>query len=343
MNNFTAEKKIAVLGAGSWGTALAMLLAEKFVNVHLWGHSPEHIAILKKDRQNKKYLPDIVFPENLQLEHDLHKTVSDASLLVMVVPSHSLRKVFSNCIQSLDKSCTIVSAIKGIEVGSMQTMVEIMEEELRKLTDSISHSIECGVLSGPSFAKEVALKTPTAVTIGFKNIKTARDIQKIFNTDYFRVYASRDVAGLEITAALKNIIAIATGVCDGLGYGLNTRAALITRGLAEIARFGKYFNAEDTTFYGLSGMGDLILTCTGDLSRNRTVGLKLGQGKSLEQIKSEMKMVAEGIKTTKSVYELAKKLGIEMPILEQTYKVIYEGKDCSVAVKDLLTRELKEE
>lgn len=343
MNNLSENQKITILGAGSWGTALSMLLAEKYIGVYLWGHNNEHLTRLENDRQNRRYLPDINFPVNLRLVSDLHSAVKDASILVMAVPSHSLRAVFRKCLSSIKSDCKIVSAIKGIEIGSMQTMVEIMEEEIQSVFKDNDHSIECGVLSGPSFAKEVAMKVPTAVTIGFKNISTAREIQKVFNSDYFRVYASRDVTGLEISAALKNIIAIATGVCDGLGYGLNTRAALITRGLAEIKRFGKYFNAEDSTFSGLSGMGDLILTCTGDLSRNRMVGLKLGQGKQLEQIKKEMNMVAEGIKTTKSVYELSKRIGIDMPILEQTYKVIYENKNCSTAVKDLLRRELKEE
>ena len=184
---------------------------------------------------------------------------------------------------------------------------------------------------------------PTAVTVGFKNIRTAQETQKIFVTDFFRVYASSDIIGLEISASLKNIIAIAAGVCDGLGYGLNTRAALITRGLAEITRLGMALQAEPATFSGLSGLGDLLLTCTGDLSRNRTVGLKLGEGKNLDQIKGEMNMVAEGIKTTKSGYDLAQKMNIEMPILEQVYHILYDGKNCSEAVRDLLNRELKVE
>jgi glycerol-3-phosphate dehydrogenase (NAD(P)+) len=235
--------------------------------------------------------------------------------------------------------------VKGIENTTLKTMTQVMAEILAgNPGDGLREkNIELGVISGPSFAKEVAKKIPTAVTIGFDSLQTAREIQQIFVTDYFRVYASRDVIGLEISAALKNIIAIAAGVCDGLGYGLNTRAALITRGLAEIQRLGIALHADPSTFSGLSGLGDLLLTCTGDLSRNRMVGLKLGEGKNIEQIKSEMSMVAEGIKTTRSGYDLARKMKIEMPILEQVYSIIYQGKDCSEAVRDLLNRELKVE
>lgn len=343
MNPNLSNLKIAVIGAGSWGSALAILLSGKHQNVWLWGHRREHIDRLKTDGENKRYLPGINFPDNLKLSSKLEKVLKDSALVVMVVPSHSLRDIYRQALPHLKKDAKIVSAIKGIEIGSMKTMVEIMEEENSSYFQDIDNTLECGVLSGPSFAKEVAQKVPTAVTVGFRDIDTAREVQKLFNTDYFRVYSSSDVIGLEISAALKNIIAIATGVCDGQGYGLNTRAALITRGLAEITRFGKMFGAEESTFSGLSGMGDLILTCTGDLSRNRTVGLKLGEGKKLNEIKEEMSMIAEGIKTTKSVYKLARKKGIEMPILEQIYKVIYEDKDCTRAVRDLLTRELKEE
>ena len=214
-------------------------------------------------------------------------------------------------------------------------MYSVMEDSL----DNTSH-IECGVLSGPSFAKEVALELPTAVTIGFKSASTAQWAQNIFSTDYFRVYTSTDIVGLEISGAFKNIIAIAAGICDGLGYGTNTRAALITRGLAEMQRFGMVLNAEAATFAGLSGLGDLLLTCTGDLSRNRNVGIQLGRGNSIEKIESEMFMVAEGVKTTKSMYDLAKNLEVQTPILDEVYNIIYLGKDCLKAVQDLLARDL---
>jgi glycerol-3-phosphate dehydrogenase (NAD(P)+) len=336
------NKKIAVIGAGSWGTALAILLSNKEFAVSLWGHRREHIQNLQNDRENKKYLPNVQFPSNLCLVNELEVALEGAQVVVMAVPSHSYRKVFTEAAVLLRDNCRIVSAVKGIENSSLKTMTQVMEEILAE-KECEDKNIELGVLSGPSFAEEVAKGVPTAITIGFSNLDTAREIQKIFVTDFFRVYASRDIIGLEISASLKNIIAIAAGVCDGLGYGLNTRAALITRGLAEIQRLGIALNAEPSTFSGLSGLGDLLLTCTGDLSRNRMVGLKLGEGKTLEQVKSEMSMVAEGIKTTRSVYDLAQKLEIEMPILEQVYNIIYKNKKCSEAVKDLLKRELKVE
>jgi glycerol-3-phosphate dehydrogenase (NAD(P)+) len=218
-----------------------------------------------------------------------------------------------------------------------QVMSDVLE---RSKTD---HHPERAVLSGPSFAKEVADEVPTAITIGCKNKGIARELQQLFNAAYFRVYTSSDIIGLEVSAALKNIIAIAAGICDGLNFGMNARAALITRGLAEISRFGIKLGAEPATFYGLSGVGDLVLTCTGDLSRNRTVGLRLGKGQTLEQILADMSMVAEGVKTAKSVYQLAQQKQLEMPILEQVYQILYEDKDCRTAVKDLLGRELKPE
>ena len=342
--------KIAVIGAGSWGTALAILLSQKFSNVQLWAHRKAHSDKIHKDRENHRYLPGIEIPKSLFVTNDLHSAVKDATMVVMVVPSHSYRDVFQRLIGFVRPGCRIVSAVKGIENDSLLTMTQVMNEVLSKHIaqdrngEPVDYgNIEFGVLSGPSFAKEVAHGVPTAVTIGFNNIDIAKEIQHIFVTDFFRVYASTDVIGLEISAALKNIIAIATGVCDGLGYGLNTRAALITRGLAEMKRLGLALGAEEATFMGLSGVGDLLLTCTGSLSRNRTVGLKLGEGKKLAQIKDEMQMVAEGIKTTRSVFELAKKMDIDMPILEQVYKIIYEDKNCAEAVNDLLKRELKVE
>jgi len=333
--------KIAVIGSGSWGTALGILLAQKGYNVSLWGHKQAQIATLNKDRENRKYLPGIPFPSSLKPVHSLDKCLQGTTFVVMVVPSHAFRHVFTQVVPFLKSNARVISAVKGIENDTLMTMTQVMEEVLGS-TESLK-GVEVGVLSGPSFAEEVAKKIPTAVTIGYSDIDIAKEVQNIFVTDYFRVYASDDVIGLEISAALKNIIAIATGVCDGLGYGLNTRAALITRGLAEIQRFGTALGAVSSTFSGLSGMGDLLLTCTGSLSRNRSVGLKLGEGKSLKDIQSEMNMVAEGIKTTRSVYDLAVKLQIDMPILEQVYNILYKNKSCEKAVKDLLQRELRVE
>ena len=339
MSNFPGN--ISVIGGGSWGTALALVLSTKGYPVKIWDFDPRHVDNLAKDKENKKYLPGILFPESLTTETDLKKVIVAADMIVMVIPSHGFRTVFATIAENIKEDVIIVSATKGIENDTTLTMSQIIEEMLTE--NKALEKAQIGVLSGPSFAKEVAEKVPTAISVACKNENIAKIIQKTFNTNYFRVYTSPDVIGLEISASLKNIVAIAAGICDGLDFGTNTRAALITRGLAEISRFGIALGAEPETFYGLSGMGDLVLTCTGDLSRNRTVGLKLGQGKSLDDILAEMSMVAEGIKTTKSVHDLATKIGIEMPILDQVYKIIYENKDAKEAVNDLLKRDLKSE
>ena len=332
------NNKIAVIGAGSWGTSIASVLADKGYYVNLWGHDSDHVNDLCKQRENIEFLPGYRSKDNIYPTNSSEECVMECAVICMVVPSHAYRTVFTDLLPFLDDNCTIVSAAKGIENQSLKTMSQVMEECIDGFKTSKHFNIS--VLSGPSFAKEVAEKVPTAITIGCKDLAIAKSLQKLFVTDYFRVYASSDVIGLEINGALKNIVAIAAGICDGLGYGLNTRAALITRGLAEITRLGTYLGAQQSTFSGLSGLGDLLLTCTGDLSRNRSVGLKLGQGLKLKEILAEMNMVAGGVETTKSVYELVQRIGIEMPTLEQVYKIIYEDKECSIAVKDLLTREL---
>lgn len=331
--------KTAVIGAGSWGTSLAILLAKKGEQVCLWGHEDEHIEKLRKDRENKMFLPGFSLPADLFLTSDLNKAVSNAQCVVMVVPSHVYRSVYKAVLPLLTDSAMVVSAVKGIEIGTRMTMNEVMVDESKQS----HHKYHYGALSGPSFAKEVAADQPTAVTVAFKNEEAAIAVQKLFSTEHFRTYSSADVVGLEISGAMKNIIAIAAGISDGLGYGLNTRAALITRGLAEISRVGVALGADKATFAGLGGMGDLVLTCTGDLSRNRTVGLALGAGKKLDDILAEMTMVAEGVKTTKSCYNLAKKLDVDIPILDQVYQVIYEYKSCREAVNDLFGRDLKKE
>jgi glycerol-3-phosphate dehydrogenase (NAD(P)+) len=332
-------KKTAVIGAGSWGTALAKLLADKDEDVTLWSHRSEHLEQIKCHRENRRYLAGFSLPKNLHLEKDLAIAVRNADCVLMVVPSHGYREVFSKLHPFLEDSTLLVSTVKGIEVGTRQTMTQLMVEESGSRADRFHY----GVLSGPSFAKEVAEHQPTAVTVAFSDIEAARAVQQLFATDYFRAYTSTDIIGLEISGAMKNVIAIAAGICDGLGFGLNTRAALITRGLAEITRIGVAMGADPFTFSGLGGMGDLVLTCTGSLSRNRTIGLKLGEGKDLSRALSEMTMVAEGVKTTKSCYNLAATMGVEMPILEQTYHVLYEDKDCRQAVQELFQRDLKKE
>ena len=333
--------KIAVIGAGSWGTAIAGVLSGKGLNTVLWGHNEEHIAALQVDRENKKYLPGHPFHQSLKIESDLKEAATDADVVCMVVPSHGYRTVFQKLIPYLKTGASVVSAVKGIENSSLMTMTQVMRDTLGSALTA--KNLTLAVLSGPSFAKEVAMGLPTLVTIGCDELDKAVCLQNVFVSERFRVYAAQDMIGLEISAALKNIVAIAAGISDGLGYGLNSRAALITRGLAEITRMGVAMGADPVTFSGLSGIGDLVLTCTGDLSRNRTVGLKLGEGKKLSQILNEMDMVAEGVKTTKSVHDLVSKMDVEMPILDQVYQILYKEKECSTAVSDLLTRDLKVE
>ena len=336
-----SRPKIAVIGAGSWGTAIAGSLSGKGCETMLWGHNAEYISELCTLRENRKYLPGLHFNKYLKPTNNIREVLKETSIICMVVPSHGFRDVFQDIIEFIEPHTHIVSAVKGIEKGTLMTMSQIMSEVLEKKGKNIDTTLS--VLSGPSFAREVADGLPTAVTIGSEEIDTARKLQKIFSTEKLRVYTSIDIIGIEICAAMKNIIAIAAGISDGIGFGLNARAAIITRGLAEITRLGMKMGAEKDTFSGLSGIGDLILTCTGDLSRNRTVGLKLGKGLNLEDILKDMKMVAEGVKTTESGYHLARKHHVEMPILEQVYRILYEKKDCATAVRDLLSRELKDE
>jgi len=332
------KNKVAMIGAGSWGTALALLLARKGYPVTLWDRDGEHVAQLAQDRENKRYQPGHSFPGILEVTGSLAEAIEGAGCVVMVVPSHGYRAVYRQVYPLLREGVLVVSAVKGIEIDSGMTMTQIMRAE-----GGEAKTVHLGVLSGPSFAAEVADRQPTAVTVAFTDPQAAETVQHLFSTDMFRVYSSGDVIGLEISAAMKNVIAIAAGICDGLNYGLNTRAALITRGLAEITRLGVAMGGDPQTFAGLGGLGDLVLTCTGNLSRNRTVGLKLGSGLTLEQALSEMKMVAEGVKTTQSCYALASELRVEMPILEQVYLVLYHNKRCQDAVVELFQRDLKQE
>ncbi len=340
----TSGRRVAVIGAGSWGTALAKLLGDKGEDVVLWAHRQEHVKELRETRENKTYLPDFLLPENIKFTADLQEAISGRSVVTMVVPSHVFRDVFSQMIPFLGEAVSLVSATKGIENDTLMTMTQVMADELSSASAEKQDIIKrLGVLTGPSFAREVAAGLPTAVTVASSSIETAKLFQNVFFTERFRVYTSTDVIGQELGGALKNIVAIAAGICDGLGYGTNTRAALITRGLAEITRLGVKMGANPLTFSGLGGMGDLVLTCTGNLSRNRTVGLKLGQGQKLKDILADMEMVAEGVKTTKSAWTLARREEVDMPILEQVYQVLYEDKPCEQAVRDLLQRDQKQE
>ncbi|RJR22501.1 MAG: NAD(P)H-dependent glycerol-3-phosphate dehydrogenase [Nitrospiraceae bacterium] len=327
-------ENITVIGAGSWGTTLANLLAEKGHHVMLWAFEKDIADGIRRTRINHLYLPEVTLSEKLTVTEDLHEAVKNAGYILNVVPTQFTRSVFSNVAGHVPDDARIISASKGIEHGTLMTVSSVLHDVTQR---------NIAVLSGPSFAEEVIRKLPAAVTIAANDRDTARCLQDVFNTDYFRVYTNTDVLGVELGGALKNVMAIASGISEGLGLGASTRAALITRGLAEMIRLGVAMGAREKTFDGLSGLGDLVLTCTSTLSRNYTVGYKLGQGEKLSEILSKMKMVAEGVATSKSAYELSKKHSVEMPIVEQIYKVVNEDKNPSDAVRELMTRSLKAE
>ncbi|NOY70168.1 MAG: NAD(P)H-dependent glycerol-3-phosphate dehydrogenase [Deltaproteobacteria bacterium] len=330
--------RIGVVGAGSWGTAIASLLGMNGFGVDLWALEQEVADSINDKHENNLFLSGLALSENVRASTDLTSVVSDKKLVVIVVPSHVFRDVASRMTKDLLPSAVIVSASKGIENKTHLTMSGIMAETFGEAVNN-----RLAVLSGPSFAREVAVKVPTVVTAASVDAGVAKFVQEVFAAPYFRVYTNSDVIGVELGAAVKNVIAIASGIVDGLGLGLNTRAALITRGLAEIQRLGVRLSANPHTFAGLSGVGDLILTCTGTLSRNHTVGKMIGEGKTLAEILSSMRMVAEGVKTAHSVYNLSNKLGVEMPISHAVYAVLYEGLSAREAVYRLMTRNLKDE
>lgn len=330
--------KIGVVGAGSWGTALANLLADKGYAVSLWVFETEVEQQILNERENKVFLPGIKLSDRLMPSVDLAHVVSEKDLLLVVVPSHVMREISGRFSHHVKKNTMVVSASKGIENITHLTMSQILKERIPHLSEK-----RFAVLSGPSFAKEVAEKVPTLISVASQDPEAASFIQRVFATAYFRVYTNNDMIGVELGGAIKNVIAIASGIIDGLGLGLNTRAALITRGLTEIRRLGTQMGARPDTFAGLSGIGDLLLTCTGALSRNYTVGKKIGAGKKANEILSEMRMVAEGVKTAKSVYNLSRKLNVEMPICHEIYRILYEDDSPTAAVRRLMTRDLKNE
>jgi len=332
------DMKIGVVGAGSWGTALAHLLCTKGYAVDLWVYEPEVVEQILTHRENRRFLPAAHLPDNLTPSGDLAAVVQDKPLVLVVVPSHVMRETAHRLAHCLAADTIVVSASKGIENGTHLTMTGVLQDVIPSLTPD-----RLAVLSGPSFAREVVRRVPTVVTVASSDRRTADRVQRVFATPFFRVYAHDDVIGVELGGAVKNVIAIAAGIVDGLGLGLNTRAALITRGLAEIRRLGARLGANPRTFSGLAGVGDLMLTCTGTLSRNHTVGKKLGEGKTLEKILSEMTMVAEGVRTSKSVYNLSRKLEVEMPISHEIYHILYDGTPPEVALKRLMSRDLKAE
>ena len=328
---------VAVIGGGSWGTTLADLLAHKGVDVTIWIREMTLLAEIKATGENTWYTPGVKLSPNLKVSMDLNQVCSGKDLFLMVVPCQFLRSVLGEIRGYLPKNAAIVCANKGIELETGKTMSEVCEEAMGGKKHRFA------ALSGPSFAYEVIRRMPTAVSLGCKDKDLAKEVQELFATDYFRVYTNKDVTGVQLGGAVKNIIAIAAGVSDELGFGSNARAALITRGLAEMSRLGSKMGADPKTFMGLSGLGDLVLTCTGDLSRNRQVGKRLARGQKLMDILGEMKMVAEGVKTTQAVYQLSKKLKVDLPITEQVNAILYEDKDPSLAVRELMTRALKDE
>ena len=327
--------RCTVLGAGSWGTALAMQLARRGHETTIWDRNPGRCAHINQHHKNPRYLRDMALPVGLRAESDLSVAVTDAELIVPVVPSHALREVMEHAAPHIAPSAGVCCASKGIEEDTLQTMYEAS-------CNTLPHPERITVLYGPSFALEVAKNLPTAVVVAGPD-EASHLAADAFHSDLFRCYHTEDVMGVCMGGSLKNVMAIACGVGDGVGLGANARAGLITRGLAEITRLAVAMNANPLTMMGLAGMGDLVLTCTVDLSRNRRVGLALGQGRTLEDILEELGEVAEGVVTTRSAYRLSQKLGIEMPITEQIHALLYESKPVGEAVKDLMRRDRRAE
>jgi glycerol-3-phosphate dehydrogenase (NAD(P)+) len=331
-------KKVAVLGAGAWGTALAKVLADKGDAVQMYCRRPDLVAQINEDHVNGKYLPSATLPTSLSASVDPEEVLDGASMVVFVAPSHATREVAKLVARKVPHDAPIVSATKGIENDSLTFIDEILASELPGATHR-----HFAFLSGPSFAKELAAELPTGVVIASTDERVREHVMKRFHAPYLRTYASRDIPGVECGGAIKNVIAIAAGAADGLGFGHNTRAMLITRGLAEMVKVSLARGGEAITLAGLAGMGDLVLTCTGELSRNRTVGLELGKGRKLNDIVAGLGHVAEGVKTARSAYDLSNKLGIELPIITEVYRILYEDKPVLQAVKDLMGRELTAE
>lgn len=327
---------VAVIGAGSWGTALAQHLARKGNEVRLWVYEPELLAILRQKRENALFLPGVKLSGKISFFAEVQEAAQGAGVVVMAVPSHVFRQVLSSWQPEDPQGVIIVGATKGIENDTLLTMEGVVREVL-------GPEYAYTILSGPSFAVEVAQGQPTVVTAASRQRPVAKAIQQLFSSPTFRVYTTYDVTGVELGGALKNVLALGTGILKGLGLGANPRAALITRGLAEIIRLSTRLGANPMTLAGLSGLGDLVLTCTSTQSRNYRVGLLLGSGRKISDILAEMKMVAEGVKTAAATHFLAKKLGVEMPIIEQVYRILYEGQPPREAVGTLMTRALKDE
>ena len=326
-------KKIAVLGSGSMGIAISMLLLRNGHEVVIWSPFKEEIEMIKEERAYEERLPKVVIPNTLKYSCDLEQAINGADIVVLAIPSQTVRKNIKDISKFIDKSQIIVSCSKGIEKGTRKIMTDVIKEELPQ--------IKTTALSGPSFAIEIALGLPTVVVAASEDKKVAQAIQNTFMSPSFRVYTNIDVKGVELGGALKNVIALCAGISDGLGYGNNSKAALITRGITEISRLGVALGAKQNTFWGLTGIGDLLLTCTGEHSRNKKAGYLIGKGKKLQDVLDEVKMVVEGVETTKPAYEISKEKNISMPIVNEAYNVLFENKNPKKAVTDLMMRNRK--
>ncbi len=332
-------KSISVLGAGSWGTSLAILLANKGLSVILWDRNPDSVKVMTETRRNKKYLGiDVVLPANLTITSDFKNAVQQSEILVLGIPSHTIREIVGKIKPFLTEKTILVNIAKGIENQTLLTMSGVIKDVIPEIKDN-----QISALYGPSHAEEVCRNLPTTLVAASKDLATAKQIQEVFAAPMLRVYSNQDLLGVEIGGSIKNVMAIATGILDGIGFGDNAKAALLTRGINEITRMGVALGAKKETFAGLTGIGDLIVTCLSKHSRNRFVGEEIGKGKTLEQILSEMVMVAEGVKTTRSTRDLSQKLGIEMPITDAVYSVLFENKMPKQAVSELMGRTMKEE
>ncbi|AYC04230.1 NAD(P)H-dependent glycerol-3-phosphate dehydrogenase [Vibrio cholerae] len=336
-NSYGKPVEMTVIGAGSYGTSLAISLARNGANIVLWGHDAEHMARLDADRANHEFLPGIAFPDTLIVETDLQKAVQASRDLLVVVPSHVFGIVLKSLQPHLRADSRICWATKGLEPETGRLLQDVAH-------DVLGDSYPLAVLSGPTFAKELAMGMPTAISVASPDAQFVGDLQeKIHCSKTFRVYANSDFIGMQLGGAVKNVIAIGAGMSDGIGFGANARTALITRGLAEMSRLGAALGAQPETFMGMAGLGDLVLTCTDNQSRNRRFGLALGQGKDVDNAQTDIGQVVEGYRNTKEVWMLAKRMGVEMPIVEQIYQVLYQGKDARLAAQDLLARDKKME
>jgi glycerol-3-phosphate dehydrogenase (NAD(P)+) len=331
------EPRVGVIGAGSWGTAFATVTANNGVGTVLWARREELAEAISKRHENPEYLPGIELPAPLRATPDLEKAVSEADVVVMAVPSHAFRQILRDVEPHLGRDVPMVSLAKGIEQDSLKRMSEVLQEEASLEPSRVA------VLSGPNLAKEIAARQPSATVVACADADRAEELQRLFMAPYFRVYTNPDVVGCELGGAMKNVVAIAAGIAAGMGFGDNAKASLITRGLAEIARLGSRLGGNPLTFAGLAGMGDLIATCYSPLSRNRHVGEQLGRGRRLDEIIGEMNMVAEGVKTSRPLCQIAAGLGLEVPIAEHVVKVLYEDVSPDEMVRSLMLREARPE